>query len=87
MKYSRTIRTPDGREMVISSDDIDDFGLLLAEIMIEVAAEQGSEYAKVSEDEIARRVRAKGYNHVDSNDIETAIYRLKHYNVAVGVQE
>ena len=61
-KASRTIRTPDGREIVISSDDLTNGDLVIAEILLEMAVEQGSTEIRVSMDELARRVRAEGYD-------------------------
>ena len=61
-KASRTIRTPDGREIVISSDDATNADLVIAEILLEMSVEQGSTNIVVDIDELARRVRAKGYD-------------------------
>jgi hypothetical protein len=61
-KASRTIRTPDGRELVISSEDLSPAALVIAEVLLEWSAEQGSTEISVDMDELARRVRAKGYD-------------------------
>ena len=61
-KASRTIRTPDGREIVISSDDLTNGDLVIAEILLEMAVEQGSTEIRVGMDELGCRVRAKGYD-------------------------
>jgi len=61
-KASRTIRTPDGREIVMSSDDLTNGDLVIAEILLEMSVEQGSTEIRVDMDELARRVRAKGYD-------------------------
>ena len=57
---TRTIKTPNGTELTLSSEELEPSDLALAEVLLELAAEQGS--ASVSEDELARRLAAKGYN-------------------------
>ena len=61
-KASRTIRTPDGKELVISSEDLSPADLVVAEVLLEWCAEQGSTEISVDMDELARRIRAKGYD-------------------------
>ena len=64
-KASRTIRTPDGREMVISSDDLPNISLVVAEVLLELCAETGNTEITMDDatlDEIARRIRVKGYD-------------------------
>jgi len=48
--------------MTISSPDLSDMDLAIAEILLELTAEQGSARISVSEEELARRLRAKGYD-------------------------
>ena len=62
MPSRRVIKTPDGREIVMSSDELDDSTLVVAEVLLEMTAEQGSNVISVDMDELARRVRAKGYD-------------------------
>lgn len=59
---TRTIKTPNGTELTLSSKELKPGDLALAEILLELAAEQGSERVTVSEDELARRLVAKGYD-------------------------
>jgi asparagine synthetase A len=47
---------------VISSDDLTNGDLVIAEILLEMAVEQGSTEIRVGMDELGRRVRAKGYD-------------------------
>jgi len=59
---TRTIKTPHGTELILSSKELEPGDLALAEVLLEIAAEQGSEKVTVSEDELARRLVAKGYD-------------------------
>lgn len=59
---TRTIKTPNGTELTLSSEELEPSDLALAEVLLELAAEQGSERVTVSEDELARRLVAKGYD-------------------------
>jgi hypothetical protein len=59
---TRTIKTPNGTELTLSSKDLEPGDLALAEVLLELAAEQGSDQVTVGEDELARRLVAKGYN-------------------------
>jgi hypothetical protein len=62
---TRTIRTPDGGELVMSSDDLSHADLVLAEVLLEMSAARGSLTISMDDDtmdEIASRVRAKGYD-------------------------
>ncbi len=58
----RTFRTPNGNEITLSSDELSAGDLAVAEILLEMAAEQGSATIQVSEDELARRLVKKGYD-------------------------
>lgn len=59
---TRTIKTPNGTELTLSSEELEPSDLALAEVLLELAAEQGSAQVTVSEDELARRLVAKGYD-------------------------
>jgi hypothetical protein len=60
---SRKIRTPDGRELVLSSRDLEHEHLVLAEVLLEMCHERGTPFiAEVDMDEVARRLVAKGYH-------------------------
>lgn len=60
---SRKIRTPDGREITLSSDDLEQKHLVLAEVILEMCAARGSDGFTTDDfDEIARRLLAKGYD-------------------------
>ena len=64
-KASRTIRTHDGREMVMSSDDLTNSDLVVAEVLLEWCVETGNMEITMDDatlDEIARRIRVKGYD-------------------------
>lgn len=58
---SRTIKTPGGAEITLSSDELSPSDLALAEVLLEIAAEQGTETITAHEDEIIARLIAKGY--------------------------
>ena len=59
---TRTIKAPNGIELTLSSKDLEPGDLALAEVLLELAAEQGGVQVTVSEDELARRLVAKGYD-------------------------
>ncbi len=59
---TRTIKAPNGIELTLSSKELEPSDLVLAEVLLELAAEQGSASVTVSEDELARRMVAKGYD-------------------------
>ena len=59
---TRTIKAPNGIELTLSSKDLEPGDLALAEVLLELAAEQSSAKVIVSEDELARRLVAKGYD-------------------------
>jgi hypothetical protein len=59
---TRTIKIPNGVELTLSSKELEPGDLALAEVLLELAAEQGSARVTVSEDELARRLVAKGYD-------------------------
>ena len=59
---TRTIKTPNGAELTLSSKELEPGDLALAEVLLELAAEQGSASVTVGEDELARRLVAKGYD-------------------------
>jgi hypothetical protein len=64
-RASRTIRTPSGEAIVLSSDQHSQADLVVAEVLLELCAERGTTEFTFSDedmDEIARRVRAKGYD-------------------------
>lgn len=62
-RATRTIRTPDGREAVLSSDDLSPADLVVAEVLLELCAERGNTEISIDDmDEVARRVCAKGYD-------------------------
>ena len=58
----RIIKTKQGRELTISSRDLSEAELAVAEVLLEMAAEQGAAQITCDEDELARRLRAKGYD-------------------------
>ncbi len=58
----RTIKNRQDEDMTISSPDLSDMDLAVAEILLEMTAEQGSNQIEFAEEEIARRLRAKGYD-------------------------
>mgnify|MGYP001427131986 FL=1 len=59
---TRTIKIPNGAELTLSSKELEPGDLALAEVLLELAAEQGSARVTVSEDELALRLVAKGYD-------------------------
>lgn len=59
---SRRIKAPNGNEITLSSDELSAEDLLVAEVLLEIAADQGSATIRVSEDELARRLIRKGYD-------------------------
>lgn len=59
---ARTIKNAKGEDTTLSSPDLSDADLMVAEILLEMAAEQGSAQIEFDEEELARRVRAKGYD-------------------------
>jgi len=59
---TRTIKIPNGTELTLSSEELEPGDLALAEVLLELAAEQGGVQVTVSEDELARRMVAKGYD-------------------------
>lgn len=59
---TRTIKTPNGTELTLSSEEMEPGDLALAEVLLELATEQGSASVTVSEDELARRLVTKGYD-------------------------
>jgi hypothetical protein len=59
---TQTIKAPNGIELTLSSKDLEPGDLALAEVLLELAAEQGSAEVIVSEDELARRLIARGYD-------------------------
>ncbi len=61
-KAERTIQTPDGRKITISSEELSESALALAEVLLELSTEQGSLEVSVHEDELARRLRRKGFD-------------------------
>ena len=59
---TRTIKKPNGDELTLSSDELQDIDLVIAEVLLEMSVEKGSSSLNVSVDEIYRRVVAKGYD-------------------------
>ncbi len=60
---SRTIKTPSGQELTLSSDDLSQEDLILAEVLLEMCAARGNNViSSDDEDEILQRIRAKGYD-------------------------
>lgn len=59
---TRTIKMSNSTELTLSSNELDPSDLALAEVLLELAAEQGSAQVAISEDELARRLVAKGYD-------------------------
>ncbi|MBP9912781.1 MAG: hypothetical protein KBF26_05165 [Opitutaceae bacterium] len=59
---TRTFKTPNDAELTLSSDELEPSDLALAQVLLELAVEQGRAEVTVSEDELARRLVAKGYN-------------------------
>ena len=63
---TRTFKTPHGTQLTLSSDELEPDKLALAEVLLELAVEQGRAEVTVSEEELARRLVAKGYSlHTD----------------------
>jgi len=58
----RIIKTKQGGELTISSPDLSEADLAVAEVLLEMAAEQGSAQIQFDEEELAHRLRAKGYD-------------------------
>ena len=59
---NRTIKAPNGDEITLSSNELSAEDLVVAEILLEMATEQGSTKIRFSEDELARRLIKKGYD-------------------------
>jgi hypothetical protein len=59
---TRTIKTPRGVDLTLSSQELSAHDLVVAEILLEMAAEQGSATVRFSADELARRLIKKGYD-------------------------
>ena len=59
---TRPFRIPNGAELTLSSDELEPCDLALAQVLLELAAEQGRVEVTVSEAELARRLAAKGYD-------------------------
>lgn len=57
----RVITTPNGETITLSSDELSQADLAVAEILLQMAAEQGSTGVKIHPDEIIKRLIAKGY--------------------------
>ena len=58
----RTFKIPNGAELTLSSEELEPSDLALAQVLLELAAEQGRVEVTVSEAELARRWVAKGYD-------------------------
>lgn len=64
MTARRTIRCKDGSMMTIGGEGVTEADLALAEVLLEMAAERGSNQLELDEsdfDEILRRLAGKGY--------------------------
>jgi hypothetical protein len=59
---TRTIKRPNEDELTLSSDELQDIDLVIAEVLFEITAETGSPSINVSVEELYRRVVAKGYD-------------------------
>jgi hypothetical protein len=59
---NQQIKTKEGGELTLSSPDLSEADLAVAEVLLEMAAEQGSAEISFDEEELARRLRAKGYD-------------------------
>ena len=59
---TRTIKMSNSTELTLSSNELDPSDLALAEVLLELAAEQGNAQVAISEDELARCLFAKGYD-------------------------
>ena len=59
---TRTFKTPHGTQLTLSSDELEPDELALAEVLLELAAEQGRAESTVSEAELVRRLVAKSYS-------------------------
>ena len=59
---TRTFKTPHGAQLPLSSEELEPGEWALAEVLLELAAEQGRAEVIVSEEELARRLVAKGYS-------------------------
>ena len=58
----RIMKTKQGKELTISSPDLSEADLAVAEVLLEMAAEQGAAQITCDAEELARRLRAKGYD-------------------------
>lgn len=58
---SRIIKTPSGATITLSAEALSQADLALAEVLLEMALEQGAITVEASSDEILRRLAAKGY--------------------------
>ena len=59
---TRTFKISNSAELTLSSDELEPSDLALAQVLLELAAEQGRVEVTVSEAELARRLAAKGYD-------------------------
>ena len=66
---TRTIKRPNGDEVTLSSDELQDIDLVIAEVLLEMSVGSGSPSINVSLDELHRRVVAKGYDPETGNPI------------------
>ena len=66
---TRTIKTPAGEDMVLSSDDLEEMHIVLTEILLELCHEQGTNELKIDLDELVRRIAARGYDPNTGNPI------------------
>jgi hypothetical protein len=53
---TRTFKIPNGAELTLSSDELEPSDLTLAQVLLELAVEQGRVEVTVSEEELARRL-------------------------------
>jgi hypothetical protein len=63
----RIFKNQSGEEITISSPDLSEADLVVAEILLEMAAEQKSGEVSFPKEELARRLVAKGYDPYTGN--------------------
>lgn len=66
---NKTIKMPNGTEITLSSEALSQADLVVAEVLLELAAEQGNPAVETTLDEIARRIAAKGYDPATGDPI------------------
>ncbi len=72
------IKTPNGEALEVSGNDMTPSAAILAEILLEICAEQGGiDEIKVDEDEIAGRMIAKGWSPYTGEPLTKEEIRLR----------